>query len=257
MGEAILSAVLDGKLATTGDVWVSDVIKARLDYLKNKYGIGVTADNREAVEARDIVVLAVKPQSLPAVMEGLKDRLDSNTLVLSIVAGVKIDTIARGLGHECIVRCMPNTPAKIGYGMSAWTATAEVSEEQEAQARAVLGGMGREIYFKDEEYLDAVTAVSGSGPAYVFLFAEAMMDAAVKIGLSPEEAAEMVSQTVLGAAHLMEESPESPAELIRNVASKGGTTARALEVFEKGGLAGLVEDAVKAAYQRSKELGGG
>ena len=117
--------------------------------------------------------------------------------------------------------------------------------------------MGREIYFSDEDYLDMATAVSGSGPAYVFLFAESMADAAVKIGLSPEEAAEMVSQTILGAAHLMQESDTSPAELIRNVASRGGTTERALQVFEKGNLKRLVEEAVKAAYQRSKELGGG
>ena len=140
--------------------------------------------------------------------------------------------------------------------MSAWTATASVNEEQKAQARGVLGGMGREIYFSDEDYLDMATAVSGSGPAYVFLFAESMADAAVKIGLSPEEAAEMVSQTILGAAHLMQESDTSPAGLIRNVASKGGTTERALQVFEKGNLKRLVEEAVKAAYQRSKELGG-
>ncbi len=202
-------------------------------------------------------MLAVKPQSLPEVMEGLKGCIDSNTLVLSIVAGVRIGTIAQGLAHERIVRCMPNTPAKIGYGMSAWTATAKVSEEQKAQARAVLGGMGREIYFSDEEYLDAATAVSGSGPAYVFLFAEAMIDAAVKIGLSPEEAAEMVSQTLLGAAHLMQEAEESPAELRCNVTSKGGTTEKALQVFNEGNLTGLVEDAIQAAYRRAKELGGG
>lgn len=257
MGEAILSAVLNKKLAQPGDICVNDVIKSRLDYLKKKYRVNVNTDNREAVMGRDIVVLAVKPQSLPEVMGGLKDCLDANTLVLSIVAGMKIDTIAQGLAHQRIVRCMPNTPARIGYGMSAWTATAGVSEERKAQARAVLSGMGKEIYFDGEEYLDVATAVSGSGPAYVFLFAEALIDAAVKIGLSPEEAAEMVSQTLLGAAHLMQESDESPAELIRNVASKGGTTEKALQVFENGGLAGLVEDAMKAAYQRAKELGSG
>jgi len=255
MGEAMLTAVLAKKLATPDGITVSDVSESRREYLKKQYEVDITADNRDAVKGKDIVVLAVKPQNLPELMADLKGCLESTLLVLSIIAGVKISTIARGLGHSRIVRCMPNTPAQVGFGMSAWTATAEVSEVQKGQARAILGSMGREIYFHDEKYLDMVTAVSASGPAYVFLLAESLIDAAVKIGLSREEAGELVSQTLLGSAHLMQQSAKSPAELRRDVTSRGGTTERALQVFEEGGFTKIVEDAVKAAYRRAKELG--
>jgi pyrroline-5-carboxylate reductase len=255
MGEAMLAAVLENKLATHDGVCVSDVSESRRDHIHKQYKVTATADNREAVKGKDIVVLAVKPQNLPEVLADLKGCLESKMLVLSIVAGVTIGTIELGLGHSRIVRCMPNTPAQVGFGMSAWTATAAVSEAQKGQARAILGGMGREIYFDDEKYLDMATAVSGSGPAYVFLLAESLIDAAVKIGLSREEAGEMVSQTILGSAHLMQGSSKPPAELRRNVTSKGGTTERALQVFEEGGFSKLVEDAVEAAYRRAKELG--
>ncbi len=255
MGEAMLAAVLGQKLSTPDGIYISDVSESRREYLNERYDVEVTADSREAVKGKDIIVLAVKPQNLPEVMADLKGCLESTLLVLSIVAGVTISTISRGLGHSRIVRCMPNTPAQIGFGMSAWTATAEVSEEQKVQARAILGGMGREIYFDDEKYLDMVTAVSASGPAYVFLLAESLVDAAVKIGLSREEAGELVSQMMLGSAHLMQQSDKSPAELRRNVTSRGGTTESALQVFEEGGFAKIVEDAVKAAYRRAKELG--
>ncbi|MCK4862991.1 MAG: pyrroline-5-carboxylate reductase [Dehalococcoidales bacterium] len=255
MGEAMLSAVLGQKLTAPDGICVSDVSESRREYLNKQYGIAVTADNREAVKGKNIVVLAVKPQNLPEVMADLKGCLESTLLVLSIVAGMKISAIARGLGHARVVRCMPNTPAQVGFGMSGWTATAGVSEEQKGQARAILGSMGKEIYFDDEKYLDMVTAVSASGPAYVFLLAESLIDAAVKIGLSRKEAGELVSQMTLGSAHLMQQSARSPAELRRNVTSRGGTTERALQVFEEGGFAKIVEDAVKAAYRRAKELG--
>jgi len=257
MGEAILAAVLGQKLAAPAGVSVSDVSESRRDYLKKRYDVAVTASNQEAVRSKDIVVLAVKPQNLPEVMADLKGSLESAQLVLSIVAGIKISTICQGLGHRRVVRCMPNTPAQVGFGMSAWTATAEVTGEQKQQARAILGAMGKEIYFDDEKYLDMATAVSGSGPAYVFFFTEALIDAAVKIGIPRNEAEEMVSQTMLGSAHLIQKSDKTPAELRRNVTSRGGTTERALQVFEQGGFNRLVEDAVKAAYQRAKELGGG
>lgn len=255
MGEAMLAAVLKKKLAASADICVSDVSESRREYLKKPHGIAVTASNREAVEGKDIVVLAVKPQNIAEVMADLKGCLKSTQLVLSIAAGVKISTICQGLGHSRAVRCMPNTPAQVGFGMSAWTATAEVTEEQKGWSRAILGAMGKEIYFDDEKYLDMATAVIGSGPAYVFLFTESLIDAAVNIGLPRKEAEELVSQTMLGSAHLMQESGKPPAELRRNVTSRGGTTERALKVFEEGGFAKLVEDAVEAAYRRAKELG--
>lgn len=255
MGEAIISAILEKTLATATDICVSDVSKPRRQYLKERYRVAVTANNRKAIVGKDTVVLAVKPQNLPEVLADLKGYLKPTQLVLSIVAGVKISTIARGLGHRRVVRCMPNTPAQVGFGMSAWTATGEVTGEQKGQARAILSAMGKEIYFDSEKYIDMVTAVSGSGPAYVFLLAESLVEAAVNIGLPRKEAEALVSQTILGAAHLIQKSGKPPAELRRNVTSRGGTTERALQVFEQGGFTKLVEDAVKAAYERAKELG--
>ena len=256
MGEAMLAALLGKKLCTPADISVSDVSRERLDYLKKEYGVSVTVSNKEAVTGKDIIVLAVKPQSLPEVLVGMKGGVKSNQLVLSIVAGVKISKIGEGLGHKRIVRSMPNTPARIGYGVTGWTATAEVTKEQKESARTILGAMGKEIYFDGEKYLDMVTAVSGSGPAYFFLLAEAMIEAGIKIGLGQKEAEELVAQTMLGAAQLLAQPGQSPATLRQNVTSKGGTTEAALKVFENGGFSKLVAAAVRAAYDRTRELGG-
>jgi pyrroline-5-carboxylate reductase len=255
MGEAILAALIEKKLCTPADICVSDVSQERLQSLKDKYGVVVTGSNREAVAGKDVIVLAVKPQTLTEILPDLKGNLKATQLVLSIMAGVRISKIGEGLAHQRIVRSMPNTPARIGYGASGWTATSEVTKNQKDSARAILGAMGKEIYFDDEKYLDMVTAVSGSGPAYVFLLAEALIEAAVKIGLPRQEAETLVSQTMLGSAHLLEQSGQPPADLRRNVTSRGGTTEAALKVFENGGFSKLVEDAVKAAYNRAKELG--
>ncbi len=255
MGEAILAALLEKKLAISADISVSDISETRRQYLGKQYGVTVTEHNREAVAGKDIVILAVKPQNLPEIVTDLKGVLSPDQLVLSIIAGIKIDTISRGLAHKCIVRTMPNTPAQIGLGFSGWTATADVTRDQKDRSRSILNAMGKEIYFDDEKYLDIVTAVSGSGPAYVFLFAESLIDAAVKLGLSREAAQEMVLQTISGAAELIQKSGKPPAELRQNVTSKGGTTERALKVFEEAGLNRIVSDAVKAAFDRAKELG--
>jgi len=255
MGEAMLAAVLEKELAAPADVSVSDISEERRDYLKERYDVTVTGDNKAAASGRDIVVLAVKPQNLAEVAEGLKGCLKATQLVVSIVAGVTIDTLSKGLGHNRIVRVMPNTPAQIGYGISVWTATAGVTDEQKGWTQSILTAMGKEIYFRNEEYLDMVTAVSASGPAYFFLFAEALIEAAVNIGLPRQDAEALVAQTMLGSAHLMQQSEKPPAELRRNVTSRGGTTERALQVFEEGGLAKIVAEAVEAAYKRAKELG--
>jgi pyrroline-5-carboxylate reductase len=255
MGEAMLAAVLEKKLSAVAGVTVSDVKSERRDYLKNRYGVAVTASNKEAVVGKDVIVLAIKPQNLAEVMAELKGSLKPAQLVLSILAGTRLTTIGQGLAHERIVRVMPNTPARVGAGISAWTATPAVTEKQREQARQILGAMGREIYFDDEKYLDMATAVSGSGPAYFFLMAESLAEAASDIGLSQDAAAMLVLETMLGAARLLQESGQAPAELRRNVTSPGGTTAAAIDVLEKGGFAGLVADAVRAAYRRAQELG--
>ena len=254
MGEVVLSAVLDKGLVSPRDVLVSDVSEARRDHLKQKYGVDAVSQNRQAVGKGDIVVMAIKPQNLAGVMAELKGQLKPAQLVLSIVAGAKVDTLVGGLNHRCIVRVMPNTPAQIGEGMTVWTATAEVTEQQREQAGAILGAMGKEVYVDEEKYIDMATAISGSGPAYVFLFVEALIEAARHIGLPQDMAQKLVLQTLLGSSHFLEKSGKEPSELRRMVTSPGGATAEALAQFEKGQFTELVKRAVEAAYHKAKKL---
>ena len=256
MGEAMLSAILAKGLSLPEDISVSDISESRRQYLEQKYGIAVMSDNLVAVDRGEVAVLAIKPQNLAEVMTELSGQFKPNQLVLSIIAGATIQTLSSGLAHKRIVRVMPNTPAQIGEGMSVWTATAEVTEQQKGWASSILGTIGKEIYFDDEKYINMATAVSGSGPAYFFLFVEALVEAAVHIGLSQDVAQELVLQTMLGAGHLIQESGKPPAELRRMVTSRGGTTAEALLEFEKGGFNNLVKQAIEAAYDRAKRLGG-
>lgn len=255
MGEAMLAAVLEDGLAKPEDIWVSDVSPTRRKYLVQRYGVAAMASNREAVSGKEIVVLAVKPQNLAEVMAELGGKLKSGQVVLSIIAGARIDTLSKGLKCGAIARAMPNTPAQVGEGMSVWAATPRVTEEQKGLVGAVLGAMGREIYVDDENYLDMATAVSGSGPAYFFLMVEALVEAAAAIGLPRDMAQQLAVQTMLGSGYLIERSGEEPAELRERVTSPGGTTARALEQLEKGQFTELVKRAVKAAYDRARELG--
>ncbi len=254
MGEVILSAVLAKGLASSQAISVSDISEPRRQYLEQKYNVTVTGDNRQAVSRGDIVVLAIKPQNLAEAMAELNGRLKSTQLVLSIVAGASINTLSVGLSHNRVVRAMPNTPAQIGEGMSVWTATAEVTEQQKGWAGSILSAMGKEIYVDDEKYIDMATAISGSGPAYVFLFVEALIEAARHIGLPQDMAQELVSQTLLGSSHFLQQSGKEPSELRRMVTSPGGTTAEALARLEKGQFTELVKQAVEAAYNKAKRL---
>ena len=255
MGEAILAAVLNHGLSTPQAVWVSDIKEERRQYLKQAYGISVTDNNADAAGHGDIIILAIKPQNLPELIPELSGQIRAGQLVLSIIAGARIDTLCKGIDHRQVVRAMPNTPAQIGEGISVWTATPEATEAQKEQARAILGIMGKEIFVADEGYLDMATAVSGSGPAYFFLFVECLVEAAVGIGFSEDTAQELVLQTMLGSGHLLQKSGKSPAELRRMVTSPGGTTAAALQQFENGRFRELVHQAVEAAYRRARELG--
>jgi pyrroline-5-carboxylate reductase len=255
MGEAILKALLENKMCLPADIAVSDISPPRREYLEKRYGVFLTADSKEGVRGRNMVILAVKPQNITEVLTGLKGVLKLEQLVLSIAAGITIDAVRNGLGHRRVVRAMPNTPAQIGLGITGWTSTPEVTAEQKAWVRLLLSTIGKEIYFDDEKYLDMVTAVSGSGPAYIYLFAESLINAAADLGFSRQDAEALVLQTVLGAAHLMIRSDKAPAELRRDVTSKGGTTESAIRVFEESDLAGIVRKAVRAAYERAKELG--
>jgi len=255
MGEAILAAIIGKGLGLPKEIIASDLSESRRNYLKDKYKITVTPDNRLAIIDADVIILAVKPQTLSAVLNELNKHLKPVQLVLSIIAGARLKTISEGLSHQKIVRSMPNTPAQIGEGMTIWVAAPEVTASQKKLAKAILGAMGQEIYVDDEKYLDMATAVSGSGPAYVFYFVEAFNEAAVKIGLSRDVAEKLAVQTFVGATHLLLKSGEKPADLRRAVTSPGGTTVAAITQLEKGDFAGLVAQAVEAAFKRAQELG--
>ena len=232
------------------------------DALAADFAIDVFADNTEAVRGAPIWVLAVKPQFLRQVCEGLAPiAREQRPLVISIAAGITSVQLARWLdaggGGEpdlAIVRCMPNTPAMLGAGVTGLFATAQVDARGREQAESLLSSAGATVWIDDEAKMDAVTAVSGSGPAYVFLLAEAMEAAAKAEGLADEAARTLVLQTVLGAARMLTESGEAPADLRRRVTSPGGTTQAAIETFEAGGLQALVAKAIGNATERGREL---
>ena len=254
MGEAIIKSLLAKGVAKPDDVTVSDVSQSRRDILKKKYRIKTVSSNKEAVKGAEVVVLAIKPQELSKVMAELKG-LSPKQLILSIIAGATIETLEEGLGHSVIVRSMPNMPAQVGEGMTVWTATADVNHKQKDMAQSILAAMGKEIYVSSEKYIDMATAVSGSGPAYVFLIVESLVDAGVHIGMPRDMAEKLVIQTVLGSTRALEVMGKHPAELKNMVTSPGGTTSEGLLQLETGGLRSLLLKAVIAAYNKSKALG--
>lgn len=255
MGEAFVAGLTSRGIAPAAAIAVSDIREDRLCELAGRYGITVTTDNAECVRGRDVVILAVKPQSLPEVYADLRGRLEPNQLVLSIVAGARLAQLSLGLDHEPVVRVMPNLPAQIGEGISVWTATAGVSAQQRELARRILGALGREIAVPDEAYIDMATAVSGSGPAYIFLFMEAMVDGAVHIGLPREVARELVIQSFVGAALYARQSDRHLAELKNMVTSPGGTTTEGLLMMEDAAIRAAIIRGIVAAYEKSRSLG--
>jgi pyrroline-5-carboxylate reductase len=256
MGEAIVAGAIANNVAGAGDITVCDVAPDRREHISSRYGVSVTESAADAASGADVVVLAVKPQHFAAAAEGLKGSLTSGQTVMSIMAGVRIDTIAEVTGHRAIVRTMPNTPATIGEGMTVWTATAAVESPARESVRQLLSVLGEEVAVDDEKYIDMATAVSGSGPAYVFLLIEALVDAAVEIGLDREMATRMVLQTVKGSSLYAEDSGTDAATLRDQVTSRGGTTEAALRELEDAGVRAAFARAVGAAYDRAKELGG-
>ncbi len=267
IAEAIIAGLLSKNLVNPEQVVGSHPREERREELQGKYGIRLFESNREAVgydaapsvndqEATSaIIILTVKPQRLGVVLGDLKEGVQPNQLVISIVAGARIETIADALQHRSIVRAMPNTPAQIGEGMTVWTATPEVSEAQQAQIHAVFGALGREMQVEEEPMIDMATALSATGPTYTFLVMEALIDAGVHMGFSRHVAEELVLQTMLGSVLFARESHKHPAELRNMVTSPGGTSAEAIYQMEKGGLRTVLSKAVWAAYQRATALG--
>ncbi|PKB66686.1 MAG: pyrroline-5-carboxylate reductase [SAR202 cluster bacterium Io17-Chloro-G4] len=257
MAEAILKGVLAAKLAGPTDISVGEPVAARRDLLTGDYGVAATENNLEAVKGADLVVLAIKPQDLPSLFDQLKGKLDAGQTAVSIIAGAKIATLSTGLNHGAVIRVMPNTPAQIGEGMSVWTCSKEVGEQARLLAQSVLDTVGQEVYVDDEKYLDMATAVSGSGPAYVFLIIEALIDAGVYVGLPRETSRIAALQTIYGSTKLVMESGKHPAELKAMVVSPAGTTAEGLQALERAGVPAAIVEAVNAAYLKSIKLGQG
>ncbi|WP_223543295.1 pyrroline-5-carboxylate reductase [Pseudomonas sp. GL-B-12] len=258
IGAGNMAASLIGGLRAKGleaaQIRASDPGEETRARVSAEHGIETFADNAQAVDGADVVVLAVKPQAMKAVCEALRPSLKPNQLVVSIAAGITCASMNNWLGAQPIVRCMPNTPALVRQGASGLFATAEVSAEQRQQAQELLSAVGIALWLNEEQQLDAVTAVSGSGPAYFFLLIEAMTAAGVKLGLPADIAAQLTLQTALGAAHMAISSDVDAAELRRRVTSPAGTTEAAIKSFQANGFEALVEKALGAAAHRSAEM---
>ncbi len=233
-----------------------DPDRQKLDVFSSESGINCTTDNAAAVSAADIVVLAVKPQIVASVAQDLASAVQKQQpLVISVAAGIRIEHLEHWLGPDCaIVRTMPNTPAMLQAGATGLFASDRVSEEQRSLAESLMRAVGITIWVEHEGLIDAVTALSGSGPAYFFLFMEQMIRSARKLGLGDEEATLLTLQTALGAARMALESDDSPATLRAKVTSPGGTTEQAIRGFEQEGLERIVKQAMTAARDRSIEL---
>jgi pyrroline-5-carboxylate reductase len=257
MAEAMIEGLLKKNIAQAHNMVAAGPRAERGKALEDRFAIAATCDNVAAVTGADLVVLSVKPQVLPLALPALRGRIGSNALVISIVAGARIDTIITGLAHASVVRSMPNSPAQIGEGITVWMPAASVTPQQREQARLLLGALGDEVEADNEDQLDMATALSGTGPAYVFLFMEALVDAGVHLGFSRRVAEQLVVQTVKGSVDYYHFSPSHLARLRNQVTSPGGTTAEALYYLEKAGFRTAISRAVWAAYLRSAALGQG
>ena len=257
MAEAMIAGLIRREVAEPDMLLASGPRAERTAELQARFGISGTTANASAASQGDVVVLSVKPQRLDSVLEGISGSIKEEALVLSIVAGAPIAKIAGILNHGAVIRAMPNTPAQIGEGITVWTASAAVSRVQREMGQQILAALGQEIFMEEETYLNMATALSGTGPAYVFLFMEAMVDAGVHLGFPRRVAEQLVAQTVRGSVdyYTRDTDPMHLARLRNQVTSPGGTSAAALYYLEKAGFRTAISRAVWAAYERSRELG--
>ena len=256
MAEAIIKGVISAKVYPPENIIASDIKSERLELLKDQYKITTTADNAELARRVDVLVLSVKPQCMAEALDSIKGSVNPDTLVISIAAGIKTEMISSALGNVGVVRVMPNTPALIGQGAAALYAT-DRAKPMLRKAQRIFEAVGVADFVEDEGLIDAVTAVSGSGPAYFFLLMEEMTKAAVELGLSEDVAKKLVLQTAKGAALLATERDkegETPAVLRKKVTSPGGTTEAAIKMFEQGRISELISKALTAARDRGREL---
>jgi pyrroline-5-carboxylate reductase len=258
MAEALIKGVIAAKVCPPENIIVSDIRTERLELLQKQYKVRTAADNTALARSVDVLVLSVKPQNMVDVLDDIKGSVNPDTLVISIAAGIKTKMIASALDNVGIIRVMPNTPALIGQGAAALYAT-DRAKPMLRKAQRIFEAVGVAVFVDDESLIDAVTAVSGSGPAYFFLLMEEMAKAAAELGLSEDVAKKLVLQTAKGAALLAAERDkegETPPQLRKKVTSPGGTTEAAMKVFTDGGFGPLVTAALKRARDRSVELSG-
>jgi pyrroline-5-carboxylate reductase len=255
MAEAMIAGILRGKLVEPGQVVASHPRQERREHLEREFGIRTVAGNAEAVKGADVILLGIKPQMLAKVGREIGPGLRRGQLVLSVLAGATTTALTGLLGHDQVVRSMPNTPARLGRGMTVWYATPKTTEAQRAQAAALLGALGHELEVDDEKMVAMATAVSGTGPTYVFLVMEALIDAAVHLGFPRHIAHDLVIETLEGSTLFAKQSGMHPAELRNMVTSPGGTSAAALHELESGRLRTVLSEAVWAAYRRTVEIG--
>ncbi|MBX2845773.1 MAG: pyrroline-5-carboxylate reductase [Saprospiraceae bacterium] len=254
MGQTYAQSFLAAKIIEPENLTILEHLEEKVAMLKAKGFDNVITDPGAYVSDVDLVVLAVKPQDIPSLFPRIRSYIKPDQLMLSIMAGITIETIRQGLNTPKVVRAMPNMPAQIGMGMTAYTSAAEVSRIELITVQNLLNTTGKSVYFEEERMIDAATAASGSGPAYVFYFMDAMTDAAVDLGFSPAEAELFVWQTFLGAINLHKKNNLSSKEWIQRVASRGGTTEAAIKAFEAGQLNPTIQAGMKAAFERAVEL---
>jgi pyrroline-5-carboxylate reductase len=255
MAEAMIAGLLADRAIGPEQLTASHPRKDRRDALATEHGIATVAANADAITGADIVVLAVKPQMLTAVMREIGPLLADDQVVLSIVAGATLHALSAGLGHPAVVRAMPNTPAQIRKGMAVWAASPACTASQRDLARAVLRALGDERQVADESFVAMATALSGTGPTYLFAVMEALIDAGVHMGFPRELAHDLVVATLIGSSEFAARSEMHPAQLKNAVTSPGGTSAAAIYEMEKGRIRTVFSDAVWAAYRRTLELG--
>lgn len=260
MGESMIAGMLRKGVVDAKNISASHPRESRRDELSERYGVNVFADNFEAARsvaehANSVIVLCVKPQRLAKVLADLEGVLQPSDLVISIIAGARIETLAEELGTAKVVRAMPNTPSQIGAGITAWTCTEAVGEDDRSHVREILSALGKELFVETENMIDMATSLSATGPTYIFMVMEALTDAGVHLGFSRDMAKELVQETMLGSVKFAIESHKHPAELRNMVTSPGGTSAEAIYQMEKGGLRTVLSKAVYGAFKRAVDLG--
>lgn len=254
MAEAIVSGITSQHLLSCKDIYISDHKKARCEYLQTTYNVNSCVGSESFIDKLDMVILAIKPQTAVKAINEIKDKITANTVVISIIAGITLDTLESYFSNNAVIRVMPNTPMSVGAGMSAICAGSKASENHVTAAEKIFASAGKAIVI-EEKLMDAVSGLSGSGPAFIFVIIDALSDAGVKAGLKRNMAIELAAQTVLGSAKMVLESGLHPAQLRDQVTSPGGTTIEGVHIMEQKGVRGAMIDTVTAAIEKSKLMG--